>query len=334
MQQRPLGQSNIAASVVGLGAWAMGGWMWGGTDEAESIDAIHASLDAGINLIDTAPIYGFGLSEEIVGKAIRDRREEVVLATKCSLVPDTSGGAFMFRSTAGGPSPTGHIVVHANLTPESIRREVEMSLQRLQTDYIDLYQTHRPDANTPIQETMGALLELKQEGKIRAIGVSNVSSQQMDEYRAVGPLDTDQEKYSMLARQIEEDQLPYCQQHNIAILAYSPLGQGLLTGKVGPERQFPPTDMRSRDPLFSEESRRRIAAMLEKFAPVAARHNLTLGQLAIAWTVAQPGVTHALCGARNRAQAAENAAAGRVQLGQEDLDTMNQAIAAYYASGS
>ena len=331
MQQRSLGPSGISASVVGLGAWAIGGWMWGGAEECDSIDAIHAALDSGTNLIDTAPIYGFGLSEEVVGKAIRDRREQVVLATKCSLVPEQHGGTFSFRSTAGGPSSTGHIVVHANLTPESIRQELEMSLRRLQTDYIDLYQTHRPDENTPIADTMGELLKMKQEGKVRAIGASNVSSQQMEEYRRLGPLDSDQEKYSMLARELEQDQLPYCREHQIAVLAYSPLGQGLLTGKVGPEREFPPTDLRSSDPLFSVENRRRVAQMLEPFQPIAEQHEITLAQLAIAWTIAQPGVTHALCGARNRQQAEENAAAGRVQLSSQELETMNRAVDAYHA---
>ncbi len=330
MHKRPLGQSQVSASVVGLGAWAIGGWMWGGTDEGDSIDAIHASLDAGVTLIDTAPIYGFGLSEEVVGKAIRDRRDRVVLATKCSLVPDPSGGTLMFRSTAAGPSENGHIYVHANLTRASIRREIESSLRRLQTDYLDLYQTHRPDASTPICETMDALLELKGEGKIRAIGVSNVTSQQMEQYCQVGPLDSDQEKYSMLDRRIEQDQLPFCRQHNVALLAYSPLGQGLLTGKVGPERQFAATDLRARDPMFRVENRQRVQALLDQFRPVAEKHQLSLAQLAIAWTVAQPGVTHALCGARDRKQAEENAAAGRAELSAEDVETMNRAIAAYH----
>lgn len=329
MRQRPLGQSGISASVVGLGAWAMGGWMWGGTDEADSIQAIHAALDAGVNLIDTAPIYGFGLSEEIVGKAIRDRRDRVVLATKCSLVADPRGGTFRFRSTAAGPDEKGHIIVHVNLTPASIRREVEDSLRRLQTDYIDLYQTHRPDESTPIGDTMGALLDLKKEGKIRAIGASNVGVAQLEEYRAAGPLDGDQEQYSMLARELEAEQLPYCERHNIAMLAYSPLGQGLLTGKVGPERAFPPTDVRASHPLFTPENRRRVAAMLEAFQPIADRHGLTLAQLAIAWTVAQPGASHALCGARNPKQAQENAAAGDVELGREEINAMNGAMAQF-----
>lgn len=331
MQYRPLGQSGISASVVGLGTWVMGGWMWGGAEEADSIHAIHASLDAGINLLDTAPAYGFGLSETIVGKAIKGRRDRVVLATKCNMVCDPSHGKTMFRSTTLGPDPQGHIFVNVFGGPESIRREVDESLARLQTDYIDLYQTHWQDLTTPLEETMGALMDLKRAGKIRAIGVSNATSTQMDAYRRVGPLDSDQEKYSMLARNIEQDQLPYCRHHRIAVLAYSPLGQGLLTGKIGPERQFAEGDMRRSDPLFDVENRQRIAQMLSRIQPIAETHQLTLGQLAIAWTYHQPGLTHVLCGARTAEQAQENAIAGDTQLTSDERNQIDAALAEYAA---
>ena len=193
MRQRPLGQSGISASVVGLGAWAIGGWMWGGTDEKESIETIHAALDAGITLIDTAPIYGFGLSERLVGEAVRDRRDKAVLATKCSMVCNTQEGEHKFDADVLGPAENGHIQVYVNLRPESIRQEIEESLRRLQTDHIDLYQTHWQDETTPIEDTMATLLDLKQEGKIRAIGVSNATSKHMEQYRALGPIDSDQE---------------------------------------------------------------------------------------------------------------------------------------------
>ncbi len=326
MQYRPLGQSGISASVVGLGTWVMGGWMWGGADAAAAIRAIDAALDAGVNLVDTAPAYGFGLSENVVGKAIKDRRDRVVLATKCNLVCDPTHGTFMFRSNILGIDPHGQIVVHIYGGPESIRREVEDSLQRLQTDYLDLLQTHWQDTSTPFEETMGALMDLKRQGKIRAIGVSNATSQQMDRYRSVGPLDSDQEKYSMLARGIEQDQLPYCHRHGIAVLAYSPLGQGLLTGKIGPERKFAEGDLRNSHPLFTVENRQRIAKMLDRIRPIAETHRLTLGQLAIAWTYHQPGLTHVLCGARTADQAQENARAGEVQLSADELDTINAAL--------
>jgi len=331
MQYRPLGQSGISASVVGLGTWVMGGWMWGGADESESIRAIHAALDSGINLIDTAPIYGFGLSEELVGKAIKDRRDRVVLATKCNMVCDPNHGRFFFRSTGLGPDPNGLIVVSIYGGADSIRRGVDESLARLQTDYIDLLQTHWQDTTTPLEETMGALMDLKRAGKIRAIGVSNATSAQMDEYRRVGPLDSDQEKYSMLARGIEQDQLPYCHQYGIAMLAYSPLGQGLLTGKVDLEREFAEGDMRRTDPLFSKENRQRIAGMLDRMRPIADAHHVTLGQLVVGWTYHQPGLTHVLCGARNASQAQENAAGGDIQLNADELNTINAALADYTA---
>ena len=191
MQTRPLGVSGIEASVVGFGAWAIGGWMWGGANEADAIRAIHAALDAGINLIDTAPIYGFGSSEEIVGKALQGRRDRAVIATKCGMVTGTKLGAPKFRSTALGSSENGHIDVRIYNHPDSIRDEVEWSLKRLQTDHIDLFQTHWQDPTTPIDDTMDALLSLKQAGKIRAIGVCNASvDQALREYASRGELDS------------------------------------------------------------------------------------------------------------------------------------------------
>jgi methylglyoxal reductase len=319
MRYRPLGQSGIEASVVAFGAWATGGWWWGGTDERDSIEAIQAALDAGITLIDTAPAYGLGLSEEIVGKAIKGRRDEVVLATKCGLVWHTGSGTHFFDELSRP--------VHRYLGAESIRYEVEQSLRRLQTDVIDLYQTHWQDATTPIEETMAALLELKREGKIRAIGVSNATVEQMDEYRRFGPVDGDQEKYSMLDREMDSEQLPYCERNNIAVLAYSPLGQGLLTGKVAADRQLSEDDWRLKDSRFSVENRKKVLAFLEELRPIADTHNATFAQLAIAWTLAQPGLTHALVGARNPWQALENLTAADIVLADEELAIVAGALA-------
>jgi methylglyoxal reductase len=316
MEHRVLGASGIETSVVGLGAWAIGGWMWGGTDEQKSLEAIQASLDAGINFIDTAPAYGMGLSETIVGKAIAGRRDKVVIATKCGIVWHAEKGtAFL---TQKGKT------IRRYLGPGSIRYEIEQSLKRLNTDYIDLYQTHWQDETTPIEETMATLLDLKREGKIRAIGVSNATVEQIEAYRRLGPVDSGQERYSMLDRQLEEEYLPYARKNNIAVLAYSPLANGLLTGKIGPERQFPPDDLRHNNPRFSVESRREVLAMLEKMRPIAENHGLTLAQLVIAWTVEQPGLTHALVGARDAKQAQENAAAGNAVLSAEELQALNQ----------
>jgi aryl-alcohol dehydrogenase-like predicted oxidoreductase len=290
--------------------------MWGGTDVQRSIRSIHASLDAGVNFIDTAPAYGLGHSERIVGDAIRGRRDKVILATKCGLVWHTAKGNFFLDQDGS------HI--HRYLGAESIRYEVEQSLRRLETEYIDLYQTHWQDPTTSIEETMGVLLDLKKQGKIRAIGVSNCTLDQLRQYRSVGPVDAAQEKYSMLHRDLEGEYLPYCAQNRIAVLAYSPLANGLLTGKVNPERSFPEDDLRSHSPLFSRASRVRVREMLDRMRPVARKYGFTDGQLAIAWTLAQPGITHALVGARNKEQAAENAAAGGAVLDAADARQVNE----------
>ena len=334
VRYRELGQSGIEASVVGLGAWAIGGWMWGGTDENESILAIHAALDAGINLIDTAPIYGFGRSEQIVGKAIRDRRDQVVLATKCSMVCNPTVGHFKFRSDAAGPNPNGHITIHIYAGPESLRQEVESSLLRLQVDHIDLLQTHWQDTTTPIAETMECLLDLKSQGKIRAIGACNASAEQLKQYCEVSPLDTDQEKFSLVNRDIEQDQLPFCRENNVAVLAYSPLGRGLLTGKIGPEREFTPGDQRAVDPMFSVGNRKRVADMIAQWQPLLETHSLTPAQLTTAWTAAQPGLTHVLCGIRTVQQATENAAAGDIELTAEELNIIDDSYEQYVATAT
>lgn len=329
MLRATLGRSGIECSAVGLGTWPMGGWMWGGTDETSSINAIHAALDAGVDLIDTAPVYGFGLSETTVGKAIRDRRDSVVLATKCGMVCNTTRGETKFRSNSLGPDPHGHLAVQVYLGADSIRQEVEGSLERLQTDTIDLLQPHWQDPTTPVEETMAALIKLKEEGKIRAIGVCNAPKNYLRQYDAAGQLDTDQECFSMLDRQIEEDQLPFCREHEIAVLAYSPLARGLLTGKMGPDREFAEGDARRDSPRFSVENRQRVANMLEQFRPIAETHDATIAQIVIAWTIRFPGVTHALVGARNPQQATENAAAGSIELSPDEVSQITRAVDQY-----
>ncbi len=326
MRYHPLGASGIEASVVGFGAWAIGGWMWGGAQESDAIHAIHAAIDAGVNLVDTAAVYGFGRSEEIVGRAIADRRDKVVLATKCGLVWDREAGEFHFDSEGKR--------IFKYLAPESIRFEIERSLARLGVDYIDLYQTHWQEVTTPIVDTMGVLMELKDEGKIRAIGVSNATAAQMDAYRDVGQLDTDQESFSMLDRAISNDQLPYCHKHDIAVLAYSPMARGLLSGKVKPERTFAEGDHRADHAWFTEAHRKRVLAMLERARPVADKHGIDFAQLAVAWVLAQTGITHALVGARNAEQAHTNAKAGAVELDKEDLDVIGEALQQYNAMSS
>ncbi|MBN2212433.1 MAG: aldo/keto reductase [Sedimentisphaerales bacterium] len=327
MRYRSLGQSDIEASVVALGAWAIGGWTWGGADDEESIRAVHAALDAGMNFIDTAPIYGFGHSEKVVGLALRDRRQQAVLATKCGLRWDLEKGVFYFYSTEDmfTNHPAKHRV-HKYLGPESVIAECEASLKRLQTDYIDLYQTHWQDSTTAIEDTMATLIKLKEQGKIRAIGVCNATVEQVEEYRLIGPIASEQSRYSMFDRKLEEDLLPYCTDNNVAFLAYSPLEQGLLTGKITPDRKFSEGDQRAHKERFSVENRRKVLAFLEKLRPIAQAHNLTLAQLVIAWTIQQPGCTYALVGARSPHQVQENAAAGEVILSNEDLKTIDDIL--------
>ncbi len=318
MWTRPLGQSGIEASVVGLGTWAIGGLWWGGTDERDSIDAIRAGVDAGINLIDTAPMYGPETSERLVGKALEGLRDKVVLATKCGMVWwDDKGDRFFEKAGK---------TVYRYLGPDSIRYELEQSLARLGTDRIDLYQTHWQEETTPREDTMAALMALKDEGKIRAIGVSNASVENIKEYEKVGPVDSAQERYSMLDRGIEETVLPYTREQSIAVLAYSPLALGILTGKVSADREFSGDDLRLGNPRFEKSNIERVNAMLAEFEPIAKDHGLSIAQLVIAWSVRQPGLTHALCGARNAKQAVENAKAGAADLGEPDLVAMNEIL--------
>jgi len=325
MLYRKLGNSGIEASAIGLGAWAIGGWMWGGIEEREAIEAIHVSLEKGVNLIDTAPIYGFGRSEQIVGKAIKDKRSQVVLATKCGLVWDKEKGKLHFHSDDKGITPgPSKKKVYIYLQPESIREELEKSLSRLGTDYIDLYQTHWQETTTPIEDTMAELMKMKDEGKIRAIGVSNANLEQLKSY---GPIDADQERYSMLDRKMEKNgTLEYCIKNHIAVLAYSPLVHGLLTGKITPEREFNEGDLRRNNPRFSVANRRGVQEMLGQYASIAQNHKATISQIVIAWTFMQKGITHVLCGARNAEQARENAGAGNIALTANELPAMDEII--------
>jgi len=311
MTSTRLGSSGVACESVGLGTWAMGGWMWGGSDDAAAIDAIRASLHAGVSLIDTAPAYGLGHAETLVGQALAGRRSDAAIATKCGLVWHTQQGTHFFDEE-GQP-------VYRHLGRESIFHEIEQSLKRLQTDYIDLYITHWQDAKTPVEETMGALLDLKRQGKIRAIGVSNVDAPTLTEYLKHGSVDAIQERYSLIDREIESALVPLCQQHDIAVLGYSSLALGLLAGPIDPQRRFNGDDQRNGNPRFSAANRQKFNAFFADIEPVRARLQCSFAQLLIAWTTARGRVTVALCGARNAEQAIDNAGATRVQLSADDL---------------
>ena len=251
---REIGASGISASAIGLGTWAIGGWMWGGTDRAKSIDTIRASIDEGVTLIDTAPAYGQGLAEEIVGEAIEGRRDEVVLATKLGLVWHTQKGNHFFDYD-GKP-------VHRYLGKDAVIYEVEESLRRLRTDHIDHYITHWQDPTTPIAETMEALERLKEQGKIRSIGASNVTVADVEAYLAAGQLDAVQQEYNMVSRSIEADLLPLCKERGVSVLSYSSLALGLLSGKIGPEREFTGDDQRRDNPRFSVKNRQKVAQLM------------------------------------------------------------------------
>jgi methylglyoxal reductase len=320
---REIGSSGVSASAVGLGTWAIGGWMWGGTDEAESISAIHASLDAGVTLIDTAPAYGMGRAEEIVGKALEGRREQAIIATKCGLVWHTDKGRHFFDQD-GKP-------VHRYLGRDAIFHEIDESLKRLRTDYIDLYITHWQDPTTPVEETMDALKDLKKAGKIRAIGASNVDTGDLKAYIAAGGLDAIQERFSMIDRNIEADLLPLTTANGISTLSYSSLALGLLSGTIGADRVFSGDDQRKDNPRFSVANRQKVARFADALRPIAEAHGATIAQVVIAWTLAQPGVTFALCGARNQAQAKDNARAGTIGLSREETSTIDTAIASWLA---
>lgn len=327
MRHRPLGKSSLDVPVVVFGAWAIGGWNWGGTDDDEAVRAIHAALERGMTAIDTAPVYGFGHSERVVGRALREKRERALVLTKVGLRWDDERGEFYFQATdADGKT----LRVHRNLRPWSIAHEVEQSLKRLGTDHVDLVQIHWPDPQTPIEQSLDALVQLRQQGKVREIGVSNFAPRLLDQTSAaLGdiPLASTQPRYSLVHREIEADVLPWCRRYEVGTLVYSPLEQGLLTGKVPAERSFGEDDGRHKRGTFTPENRARVNALLERVVrPIAQRHGATLAQVAIAWTLAQPGVTAAIVGARNVAQVEENAGAGELDLAPEELATLRGAF--------
>jgi len=323
MEYRTLGKTDTKVPVVSFGSWAIGGWQWGGTDDDQAKRAIRRGIDLGVTCIDTAPVYGFGHSETIVGEAIQGKRDKLVIATKCGLRWDTEEGEFFFDTVDRNGNP---LKLYRNLRPNSIRQECENSLRRLKIDVIDLYQCHWPDKTTPLEDTMDALLTLQKEGKIRYIGVSNFTVEMMETCLRKGRIESAQPKYNALERDIESEILPFCRENQISILAYSPIAQGLLTGKVTLDREFPHGDLRRDNAMFSPVNRRRVLNMLERVKPIAEGYGITLGQLFIAWTVHQPGITTALVGARNEKQIEENARAGSVRLTDKDLHDIRAAL--------
>lgn len=277
----------LEASRVALGTWAIGGWMWGGSDETDAIMTIHAALDFGITLIDTAPAYGFGKSEEIVGKALTlsGSRDRVILATKVGL--EWRDGQ-----------------VYRNASACRVQVEVENSLRRLRTDYIDIYQVHWPDPLVPVEEAAAVLRHLLEQGKIRAIGVSNFSSEKMARFSSVAPLHVVQPPYNLFERQIERDVLPYAKRHQLTVLAYGPLCRGLLTGRMRADTQFTGDDLRKIDPKFRPPRYRQYLKAVEALDGLAReRYGKNVLALAVRWVLDQ-GPTVALWGARRPEQLA------------------------------
>lgn len=327
MQTRRLGRSNLELPVICFGAWAIGGWAWGGADDEAAKGALDAALGVGMNAIDTAPVYGFGHSERLVGEVLRGRRGQAKVLTKAGLRWDDPRGESFFHTEGPGGQ---RLEVRRNSRPDSLRVEVDASLGRLGIERIDLLQIHWPDPTTPIAETMGALLELRSEGKIAEIGVSNYDTAQMAEAQAAlgdVPLASNQLPYSLVKREIEGAVLPAARERGIGVIAYSPLEMGLLTGKVGADRRFPAGDTRQKRVSFQASNRALVNAALDgAVAPIARDHGVTVAQVVLAWTLAQGGVTTLLGGARNADQVRENRAAAELALSPEEGSRIDAAF--------
>jgi aryl-alcohol dehydrogenase-like predicted oxidoreductase len=291
MTKKRLGNSDMELTPIGIGAWAMGGgnWQfsWGPQDDNASIAAIHAALDAGVNWIDTAAVYGLGHAETVVARALKGRSNKPYIFTKCERCWDEN-----------------RQIVKC-LKRDSIRRECEDSLRRLEVDVIDLYQIHWPEPEEDIEEGWATLAELQREGKVRWIGVSNFSAEQMERVRRIAPITSVQPPYSLITRKAEESIFPYALQHGIGVIVYSPMQNGLLSGAMTRERvkNFPPDDFRRRSPHFQEPNLTRNLALAAKLAEIGARHGRSAGEVAIAWTLRHPAVTGAIVGMRSAEQA-------------------------------
>lgn len=312
MQTRQLGKTDIQITPIGLGAWAIGGggyaFGWGPQEDEESIKTIHRALDLGINWIDTAAIYGLGHSEEIVGRAIKERSEKPHVFTKCSLVWDSHGE------------------VSNSLKADSIRREVEASLKRLKIDSIDLYQIHWPNPDPDIEEGWSTLAKLKQEGKVRAIGVSNFNVEQMRRAQKIAPIDSLQPPYSLINRDVEKEILPFCKENNIGVIVYSPMASGLLTGHMSKERveNLPSDDWRRNNPEYQEPRLSRNLKLADLLTEIGYPRNLTAGVVAIAWTLCNPAVTGAIVGARHPEQIDDLVIAAETRLTDLEMEQIKK----------
>lgn len=315
MQTRKLGYSELYLTTIGLGTWAMGGgdWKfgWGPQDDLASVKAIHAALDLGINWIDTAAIYGHGHAEEVVGRAIKGIRDEVIIATKCG------------RVWEGDSREIGK-----SLKAGSIKREVEASLKRLDIETIDLYQIHWPEPDEEIEEGWAAMAQLVKEGKVRYVGVSNFNLEQLKRAQAIYPITSLQPPYSMFRREIEEEIMPYCNTNEIGIIAYSPMQAGLLTGKFTKERAMtlPDSDWRSKHPFFREPQLSVNLETIKRLNQIAMEENISLSQLSLAWVLRNKEMTSAIVGARNPEQIEETAKASELTLTRTNIEAIENIL--------
>jgi aryl-alcohol dehydrogenase-like predicted oxidoreductase len=316
MQKKRLGNSDMDLTPIGIGAWAMGGsgwaFSWGPQDDRESIEAIHTALDAGVNWIDTAAVYGLGHSEEVVAKALEGRSNRPYVFTKCERIWNEKRE------------------ILKSLKAESIRRECEDSLRRLKVDAIDLYQIHWPEPDEDIEEGWSELARLQQQGKVRWIGVSNFTSAQMKRAAAIAPITSLQPPYSAISPEIESDQLPYCLANHIGVLAYSPMKSGLLTGKMTKERvaALAEDDFRRRAPAFQEPALSRNIALAELMVAIGQRHGRSAGEVAIAWVLRHPAVTAAIVGMRSSEQAKGVMGALDFRLSAEEIAEIDSSLTA------
>lgn len=305
MRYKRIGNTDLDVSVISLGTWVFGGDNWGGVNEKECIDAVSTALECGVNLIDTAPIYGYGVSEEIVGKAVKGRRDKVIIATKCGLIGKGTG-------------------ITNNLKPDSIKSEMEGSLKRLGVDYVDIYQCHWPDPDTPIEETMTEMNRLKSEGKIRYIGVSNFNLDLLKQASSFTDIVTLQNPYSLLERSIEKEALTYCQEKGIGILAYGSLGGGILSGKYRKPTTFKGSDARSFFyKYYAGEGFKKTAKIVNLLKEISVKISKPLNQIALNWIRQKEAVASAIVGCRNAEQARMNALSATWELSEEDSDSLD-----------
>jgi len=324
MEYRKIGNSDLELSAITFGAWAAGGWMWGSTDRNDAIRAIKAGYDLGVTSIDTAPIYGQGESEEIVGEAVKEiSRDKIQLVTKFGMRWDLEKGKLAMQSKDNDGK---NIDIYKYAGKESVIYECEQSLKRLGTDYIDLYQIHWADETTPISETFEAVSRLIEQGKVRYAGVCNYNVEQLKEADQTLEIISNQIPFSMVNRGVEVETIPYCIENNKSILAYSPMERGLLTGKMTSDYKFEEGDHRKGNKFFTPESIQKTNAFLAKIKPLADEKNATLSQLVLRWTIERPGITIALAGARNEKQSVQNAEAINVKLSTEEIQFINNEL--------